>query len=173
MARTARTFSRLKEAEDIIARLVDKYPDLLWAVLPSQVSVWCIDNQERGEKAIAKNPFHCALRTLKGSEKALLIDNDINVRYIIELYASDWHEWKSSAQQWVLLSKLMEINAEDEKSNRPDCVGFRVLLDIVGVQWDTDSIQDLPNPLNDDLTFDLSLRPGIEEEKEKEQQEVV
>lgn len=168
MARTARNFSRLLEGEEVIQKLSEKYQDLLWAVVPSQIVVMCVDNVERTDKAKAKEPVFCKLRLIKGAEKAVLEDSNIKVRYIIELFASDWHEWSTEVRQWALLNCLLQINSDPEKRNTPDCVGFRILLDKVGVKWNMDANSKLPNLLSEDVDFDMTLLPGIDLDSEQD-----
>ena len=163
MAREPRTFSRMSEAEGIIKKLVEKFPDVLWAVEPSTIAVMGVDNAERSEKVVKKSPVYAKLRVIRGSEKALFQENNVNVLYVIELYWSDWHNWNDSLRQAVLLSQLLEITPEEESRNRPDCVGFKVFLDALGVNWDGANGTNIPNLLQDDIAFNLDLRPGLED----------
>ena len=63
----------------------------------------------------------------------------------------------------VLANHLFEINAEPEKKNSPDCVGFKIFLDAVGVNWDAEHGAFMPNILAEDVEFNLDLLPGLEE----------
>lgn len=169
--RTARTYARVTEAEKMIKALCEKYPDLFWAVRPEQIAVMGVDNQERSEKAVEKNPNYAKLRVVKGSEKALFIDSHIPIRHVIELYFSDWQAWKDAYRQWVLANCIVQISAEDEKKHAPDCTGFKVLLDVSGVTWDDERFTDnLPNLLHSDVKFNLDLRPGLEATEDGENQ---
>ena len=166
MAREARTFSRIVEADAMIQALCDKYPEVLWSVRPSTVAIMGVDNQERTEKAMKKNPVYAKLRPVKGAEKSIFQNNDIPIRFIVEMYWSDWHAWTSELKQMVIFNKMLEISPEDEKRNSPDCVGFRILMDKVGVTWDISNGIGLPNLLQDDIKFDISLRPGLDTEED-------
>ena len=165
MARTSRTYERVREAEELIKKIQEKYPKLLWAIRPEQIAVMGCDNQERSEKAVEKNPAYAKLRMVKGAEKAVFEDNKIPIRYILELFWSDWNSWSPAYRQWVLLNSLMEITPEVEKRNGPDCVGFKVLLSVCGVNWDRES-NSLPNILTTDVDFNLDLLPGLDDEDE-------
>ena len=166
MARTARSYARVADAESLIAQLTEKYPDLFWAVRPSQIAVMGVDNQQRSDKAIQKNPAYAKLRLVKGSEKAIFENNNIPTRYIIELYWDEWNNWGNAYRQWILANVLMEITPEEEKRNSPDCSGFKVLLDVCGVNWDR-TPNDLPNLLVEDVEFKLDLRPGLDDQDDE------
>ena len=171
MSREPRTFSRMSEAESIIKRLVEKYPDVLWAVNPSTIAVMGVDNSERSEKAIKKSPVYSKLRVIKGSEKALFQENNVHILYVIELYWSDWHNWNDALRQAVLMSQLLEITPEEESRNRPDCVGFKVFLDALGVNWDGEQGVNIPNLLTGDVKFNLDLRPGLNVDESDDREE--
>ena len=106
MAREARTFSKIEQAGNLIEKLCEAYPDVLWAVRPATVCVMGVDNKTRTEKAVKKNPVYAKLRSIKGAEKAILQDNNILTRYVIEMYWSDWNEWNDEFRQWIILNKL-------------------------------------------------------------------
>ena len=169
--RTARTYARVAEAEGMIKALCEKYPDLFWAVRPEQIAVMGVDNQERSEKAVENYPNYAKMRVVKGSEKALFIDNHIPISQVIEIYCSDWASWKDTYRQWVMANCIIQITAEDEKKHAPDCTGFKVLLDASGVTWDDERFTDtLPDLLHSDVEFNLDLRPGLEAKEDNENQ---
>lgn len=170
MSKEARTYARVTEAEKLIEQLQAKHPDLFWAVRPGQIAVMGVDNQQRGEKAVAKNPANAKLRLVKGAEKAIFETNSIPIRYIIELYWSDWNVWSPVYRQWVITNAIMEVTPEEEKRNKKDCVGFKVLIDVSGVNWDREPDK-LPNLLTDDVKFNLDLRPGLNEDGEEPEPE--
>lgn len=166
MSKEARTYARVTDAEKLIEKLCEKHPDLFWAVKPGQIAVMGVDNQQRGDKSIAKNPAYAKLRLVKGAEKSIFETNNIPIRYIVELYWDEWNHWGSSFRQWTLANALVEITPEEEKRNKKDCVGFKVLLDVCGVNWDREPDK-LPNLLDDDVKFNLDLRPGLNEDGEE------
>ena len=158
MANTERVYSRVVEAEEIVKKLCEKQPDVLWCVRPDNVIVLGIENKERNEK----NKTLAKVRPIKGCEKAILQLNNIPIRYAIELYWSDWHVWKEPQKQWIILHELLHIHQEIGKTIKHDCEDFQILIDKVGVRWfESDK---LPNLLNDDVKFNLELRPSLEEE---------
>ena len=61
---------------------------------------------------------------------------------------------------------ILEVTPEEEKRNKKDCVGFKVLIDVSGVNWDREPVK-LPNLLTDDVKFNLDLRPGLNEDGEE------
>jgi hypothetical protein len=163
MGRKIRTYSRVQEASDMIAKLCNKYPKAFWAVTPESIVVMGVDNAERSEKMVAKQPIWSKLRNVKGVEKALLQENNVKERYIIEVFWSDWNIWSDSIKLAVLAHNLFEITPEVEVKNRPDCVGFKILYKALGVNWERDDGKNIPNLLLADIDFDLNLRPGLAE----------
>ena len=170
MSKETRHYDRCKEAEELIKLLCDKYPDLFWTVRPEQIAVMAIDNQERGEKAIKKNPNYAKLRPVKGAEKAIFESNNIPIRQIIELYYSDYNTWNAAYKQAVLASIILGVSAEEEKTVKKDLVGYKVLTEALGVNWDREP-DNIPNMLKDDVPFNLDLRPGLAEAEENSEDE--
>ncbi|MFA7219409.1 MAG: hypothetical protein WC119_02810 [Synergistaceae bacterium] len=169
MARKTRTYSRVKEASDMIAKLHKKYTDVFWCVNPEAIAVMGVDNVERSEKAVAKQPIWSKMRNVKGVERAIFQENNIGERYIIECFWSDWHLWNDATKAAVLASHLLEITPEVEVKNRPDCIGFKILYDVLGVNWEYDTSNKIPNILTTDVKFNLDLRPGLAELKALEE----
>jgi hypothetical protein len=165
MGRKTRTYSRVNEAQDMISTLCDRHKNTFWAVKPENIAVMGIDNVERSEKAIAKQPIWAKMRTVKGAEAAMFREKDIPERHIIEVHWSDWNEWHDALKAAVLASLLLAITPEVEVKNSPDCVGFKILYKALGVNWERDDGKGIPNLLtaNEDDVFDLDLRPGLAE----------
>jgi predicted metallopeptidase len=155
-----KVYSRVTEAEEMIKLLCEKQPEVLWCVQPSMVAVLGIENKERSEK----NKTLAKIKAVKGCEKAILQLNNVPVRYIIEVWWSDWHTWTPRQKQWLLVHELLHIHHEIGKSIKHDCEDFKIILDKVGVNW-IDS-QTLPDLLNEEVKFNLELRPSLEESDE-------
>ena len=129
------------------------------------VIVMGIDNMQRTEKAIKKKPVYANLKTPMGVEKALLQEYNVPVRHVVEVYADEWNNWREPFRQWILANLLLEITPDADKKNRPDCVGFKVLLEVSGVDWTKGFGENLPNLLlQDNVVFNMDLRPGLPEE---------
>jgi len=158
---TEKVYSRVKEAEEMVKQLCEKQPDVLWCVRPQMIAVYGIENKERSEK----NTTLAKIKPVKGCEKAVLQDNNIPVRYILEIYWSDWKEWDEKKRQWILLHELLHIHSEVGKTIKHDCEDFKLVLDKVGVNWVNS--KDLPNLILEDVKFNLELRPSMEEELEE------
>jgi predicted metallopeptidase len=155
MGNTEKTYSRVTEAEEIIKKLCEKQPDVLWCVRPDMVAVLGIENKQRPEK----NKVLAKIKPVKGCEKAILQINNIPIRYVIELFYSDWNEWKERKRQWILFHELLHIHSEVGKTIKHDIADFKILVDKAGVNWvDSDKLPDL---VNDDVKFDLELRPSL------------
>ena len=166
MGNTEKTYSRVKEAEEMIVKLCAKQPEVLWCVRPNTVAVLGIDNKERSEK----NDTLAKIKPVKGCEKAIFQDNNIPIRYILEVYWSDWNMWHEKKKQWIIFHELLHIHHELGKSIKHDCEDFKLILQKVSVNWsDRD---DLPDLVNDDVKFDLALRPSMKDvEKDGEEED--
>lgn len=163
MGRKIRTYSRVTEAAEMIDKLCKKHDEAFWCVNPENIAVMGIDNVERSEKAIAKQPIWSRMRNVKGVEGAIFKENNIKERHIIEVFWSDWNVWRDSLKAALLAGHLFEITPDLEVKNSPDCVGFKILYKALGVNWQRDDGRNIPNLLTGDLKFDLELRPGLEE----------
>lgn len=153
-----KVYSRVTEAEEIVKSLCKKYPEVLWCVSnPEIVAVMGIENKERSEK----NKTLAKIKPIKGSEKAILQINNIPVRYIIEIYWSDFREWKERKKQWIIFHELLHIHHEIGKTIKHDSEDFKLLLDKVGVNWVNS--ETLPDLINDKVEFNLELRPSLED----------
>jgi|APSaa5957512535_1039671.scaffolds.fasta_scaffold104761_3 hypothetical protein len=159
-----KTYTVIEDGQKIVNKLVERYPDVLWQVREGQVAVLGIENKEAGKKA---KDF--TVKSVKNAERAILVMNDIKVRYIIEFYYSRWNEWDDARREWTILNALLRISVDEEKLIAPDCVDFRIFLDIVSFDWTIEGA-DLPSLTSGDpIKFDLDLRPGIDDEAEGEE----
>ena len=161
---TDKVYSRVTEAETIVKKLCEKQPDLLWAVKPDTVAVLGIENKERSEK----NKVLAKIKPVKGEEKTILQLANIPVRYIITCYYSDWNTWTPKQKQWIILHELLHIAPDMGKTIKHDIQDFKVLVDIGGVEWFKKA--DLPNLIDEDVKFNLDLRPTLDmtdEDKEE------
>ena len=156
-------YSKIQEANELIVALQTKYPDLFWAIRPDNIAVMGIENKTRSDKAKAKSPFYAKLVSIKGSEKTIMQLNNVDTRYIIEMYWDEWRDWKESRKQWILADQILRISPDIGKTVQYDCSGFKVLLDKIGVTALSDYTADLPNMIISDIEFNLDLRPGIDE----------
>jgi hypothetical protein len=156
-------YEKVDEAERIAADLCAKYPDVLWRVTPNKIAVLGITNRERSEKS--KDLFKIA--PIKGSQKALNIIYHVPISYIVEVFWSDWNEWTQNLKEWVMLKALLSVSENEGKVIKPDCREFRIILDIVGVDWEKKD--DLPSLSAGGVPFNLDLRPAIEDEEEHDE----
>lgn len=169
MGRKARSYSKVDEAQEMIVKLCKKYPDVFWSVQPDQVLVMGIDNVERSEKAVEKDPLWTKLSNIKGVNRAVYAEHGIGVRYIVELFWADWNNWKETVKLAVLAKNLLEITPDVDKKNRPDCVGFKILYKALGINWERDDGHGIPHLLQVDVEFDLDLRPGLDDTDEDDE----
>jgi len=112
------------------------------------------------------------MRNVKGVEGAIFKENDIRERYILELFWSEWNDWRTSIKAAVLANHLFEITPDVEVKNSHDCKGFNILYKALGVNWERDDGTTIPNLLDGSVSFDLELRPGLEELEALESDEI-
>ena len=99
------------DAEKMIVQMKERYPKILWAVIPENIVVMGVTNKERpkGSSKIA------SIRLVKGVLKALLEKYNIDKKFLIEFYFSDWNTLGQSKKEWVIFHELIHIPAPDEK----------------------------------------------------------
>jgi len=155
MSQSEKIYEKIPEANEIIEELVDNYPDELWAIRPHMIEVLGVSNKERpkSSKTLA------SVRPLKGATKALMQINNVNTRYLMELYWSDWNAWSKSQKVAVIFHELLHIDSEVGKTVKHDVEDFRIMVDKLGVDWFNDSA--LPNLLSNKIEFNLNLRPNL------------
>lgn len=158
MAQAEKTYEEVTEVREIIQDLCDKYPDELWAIRPNTIITLGVSNKERpkSSKKLA------SIRPLKGSTKALMMINNVEVRYIIEVYWSDYNEWSNSQKVAVIFHELLHISSDIGKTVKHDIEDFKIMVDKLGVDWFND--KELPNLLNEKVEFNLSYRPNVTED---------
>jgi hypothetical protein len=161
-----RTYSVIQEGQDLVAKLVLRYPDVLWQVRPNQIAVLGIDNKEPTKRS---KPYR--VRSIANAEKAVLAMNNIKTRFIIETYWSLWNGWDAAKKEWVLINALLRVKLDEGRLIAPDSVEFKIILDKVGFDWDLEGAV-LPSlTAGDPIEFDLDLRPGLDDVEKDEEEE--
>lgn len=158
MSQKEKTYEEVTDAKDMVKSLCEKYPNELWAVRPDTVIVLGINNKERPEK----NTKLAACNPIKGVNRALMMLHNIGVRYVIEVYWSDWNKWTNKQKLALLFHELMHIDNEVGKTVRHDLEDFRMMIDKLGVDWFDN--KDLPNLLDTKVDFNLAMRPNVPED---------
>ena len=155
-----KTYSVIKEGQEIVKKLCERYPDVLWQVKPELVVVLGCDNKEP-----TKRSKSFVVRSVKNAEKAVLIMNKVRTRFIIETFWGYWNVWSTPRKEWVILNALLRVSVDEGKLIKPDSVDFSIILDQVSFGWDSDGAN-LPSlTAGDPIEFDLDLRPGLSEEE--------
>ena len=70
--------------------------------------------------------------------RTILADNNIPIRYVCELYWSDWNSWREKQKQWVLFHELLHIHHEIGKTIKHDLQDFRIVVEKGGIDWFND-----------------------------------
>lgn len=151
-------YERVELAEQTIKLLCEKYPEILWRIRDGKIAVLGITNKERGEKS--KTLFRVS--PVKGAQKALNIIYHVPISYIIEIFWSDWNVWDMNFREWILFKALLTISEEDGKTIKPDCNDFRIILDVVGVDWEKST--SLPSLTSSPVLFKKELMPAIDQD---------
>lgn len=158
MPQQEKIYEKVTDAQEFIEKLCEKYPNELWAIRPNNITVLGVSNKERSKS----NNKLATCRPINGVEKALMQINNIETRYVIEFYFSDWNEWSRSQKLAILFHELLHISSELGKTVRHDVEDFRIMVDKLGVNWFKDP--KLPDLLSDKVEFDLSMRPNVPED---------
>jgi len=155
MAQSEKIYEKIPEAHEIITELAAKYTDELWAVRPDMVTVLGVSNKQRpkGSKKLA------SIRPIKGATKALMQINNVNTRYLIELFCDDWNDWTRAQRVAVIFHELIHIDHEVGKCVKHDIEDFRIIVNSLGTDWFNN--KELPNLLDAKIEFDLNLRPNV------------
>jgi predicted metallopeptidase len=136
-----KSYEQATDANDIIVKLCERYPEELWAVMPDQVMVLGISNKER-PKSMKKL---ASIHRINPASRAMLHIFGGKVKFYIEVYFSDWREWSNARRQWIIFHELMHIPGPDESGLiKHDVEDFGGILDVVGVDWfSRESLPDL------------------------------
>lgn len=159
MGQSEKIYSTVTEAQTMVKELCVKYAEAMWQVQPEIISVLGVENKERPKSSTKLSK----IKAIRGIEKAVFKQHDVSVRYVIELFWSDWNEWSEEQRQWVIFHELLHVSHEETKAIKHDCEDFMILLDAVGVNWF--NAKRLPNMLNTQVEFNLDLRPGLDIEE--------
>ena len=136
------SYSEVPEANEIIKKLVEKYPDILWAIGdPKTIQVYGVDNKEKP----ASSDTLAKIRPVTGVMKAVLEKNNINLKHIIEVYWSDYREWSLYKKQWVLFHECLHVcDPESKKMRKHNIEDFSLIIDKIGIsQYNSDSLVNL------------------------------
>jgi predicted metallopeptidase len=161
-----KSYSVIEEAEVIMKKVCEKYPEVLWAVNPKEVGIFGVDNAERP----ASSDTLAKIRNVTGIYKALLDKHNVGVKYLIEIYWSDWNNWTMPTKQWIVFHELLHIPGPDKSGLiKHDVQDFALAVDVVGVDGYTNR-ENLPDLLGDKpVTFRKELLLRMQKpEQEKE-----
>lgn len=159
----------LEEGNEIVARIRERYPREFCNVVPEQIVVLVITNLPRpfSMKKLAQitkiNPAHRTIIRRYGRKE---------IKYLIEVYASDWVTWNNPRKQWILAHELGHIGNKNRKGLlQHDCQDFNWLLDAVGIMyWSRDNLPDIltgqPFPFRQEL-FTMSNEEGQDSERDQ------
>ena len=152
-----KAYEILPEAQDMIRALCqyEGTSRILWAVQPEEIAVLCIVNKERPQssKVLAKTS------RVTGPMEALLSVNNIEVKYVIEMFAHDWKSMTNSRRQALIFSQLLHIPPPVESGIvKCDVDDFAIMIDAFGVNWaDADLV---PEILSGEVEFKTNLSPN-------------
>ena len=155
-----KVYEILEEGNDIVRGLKDRYPKILWAVVPENIVVLAVTNKLRpwGMKKLAViclvNP---AMRTV------IKQFGRRNITHIVEVYVSDWNTWNDPRKQVILFHELLHVTKAEKKTLlHHDIEQFGILLDAFGIDfWLNDSLPNLlsgsPFPFRQELADRLHV----------------
>ena len=163
-----KSFAVVEEGEVIVKKLCERYPEILWTCQPDTIGVYGVENQEKSKSitTLAK------IRKVNGVMAAVLEKHNINLKYIIELYFSDWQNWKTTTKNFVIFHELLHIGDPDSKGLRKHSIeDFRLTVDVLGVaSYESDNV---PNLLGDKkVEFNKVLIAQMMKSEDKPEDEV-
>jgi predicted metallopeptidase len=161
------TYSIVEEANEIIKKLAEKYPDILWAIGdPKTIQVYGVDNKEKP----ASSDTLAKIRSVAGVMKAVLEKNNINLKFIIEVYWSDYREWSLYKKQWVLFHELLHVcDPESKKMRKHNIEDFSLIIDKIGIsRYNSDGLVDLlgEKPVEFDKKIIAQMMKPVEDTSE-------
>lgn len=163
------TYSTVPEADEIVKQLCQRYPEILWACNPNEIQVYGIDNKERP----ASSDVLAKIRKVTGVMAAVLNNNNIKLKYLIELYHQDFANWSNVTKKWIIFHELLHIlNPEDSKLRKHNVQDFGIVVDKIG--WGSYESENLPDLLGDKkIEFDPAEiaklhSEGIEKKEEED-----
>jgi predicted metallopeptidase len=144
-----------EEANAIVKELADRYDSVLWTVNPNEVAVFTIDNVDKP----ASNKTLAKITHVSNIYKALLEQHNVKVKYLIEIYGSDWGNWNATTKQWVLFHELLHVPAPNTRGLiKHDVQDFALTVDVVGLDMGYEENDKLPNLLlNEPVQFRKEL----------------
>ena len=159
----------LNEAHDIIKKLKERYPKIMWAVIPEEIIVLGVTNKER-PKTMKKL---AVIHKINPAERTIMqFVTRKDMRFYVELYCSDWTNWATPRRAGILMHELAHIAGPDEKGLiQHDCQDFAFMIDAFGVDWP--SKEALPNllegdpfPFKEELVTRLHMKEEYEDDPE-------
>jgi hypothetical protein len=136
----------LAEGNEIVKSLKEKYPKILWAVVPENIVVLAVTNKPRpwGMKKLA------VIRLVSPAMRTVIKSfGKKHLTHVIEVYISDYHAWGDSRKQVILFHELLHVAKPEKKTLLPhDIEEFGMLIDAFGIDYWLD--ESLPNLLSGD-----------------------
>jgi len=162
-----KSYEILPEAHEIVKKLQERYPKILWAIVPEEYIVLGVSNKER-PKTMKKL---ATINKLKPSIRTILHHiGKTDVRFYIEVYCSDWQNWGIPRRAAILMHELAHVKGPDEIGLiQHDCQDFAFMVDGLGVDWP--SKEALPNLLEGDpfpFKEELATRLHLKDEYEND-----
>jgi len=158
MGRKARVYKKVEEADEMIKGLCENQPEFMWCIKqPDNIIVMGIENVERSEK----NKTLAKIKPIKGAEKAIFQVHNIPVRYLIEVFWSDWNAWTMRQKQWIIFHELLHVHPDYERLIKHDCEDWKAILDSVGVNW-FDKKDGLPDLMDKGTKLNTKLMPSLD-----------
>ena len=151
-------YSVMPDGMEIISKLVKRYPDILWAVQPENILILGITNKERSKS----NKKLATITRPSGVIKAAFEFYNIKIKYIIQVYYSDWVNWSEARRAAIIFHETLHVPSPTQDSGlvEHDVQDFRILTSVMGVNWP--NLENIPSLLEGDLVqFDKNLMPTL------------
>jgi predicted metallopeptidase len=158
------TYEVLDNAQILVKKIVDSFPDLFFEVNPDQVLVVGIQNDPPASKS-----WLARIKNIRGIWKTLAEQHKLYTKFVIEIYTADYNSMNENQKAWIILHELLHIttmkSTEMFKHNVQDFSG--IIKKIGPNAYLTSELPDLFKTKFDD-DFVNSRRSIISDFKEKE-----
>jgi len=123
------TYEVLDNAQILVKKIVDSFPDLFWYIQPDKIMVLGIQNDPpKSKNWIAR------ISPISGVFKALAEKNKWLTKFVIETYSMDWNEMSEKEKAWIMFHELLHVVAmKTTKMFKHDVLDFSCIVKKLGV----------------------------------------
>lgn len=145
MSRQVKEYEVVKEFQDIAARLVDMYPDILDGVDYESIQCYAVTNKNKEPK-----DKHWEVNAVK-----MPIRMDCPYGWYATIWADAWHEMNDARRHLLVFQILYACGDEEGKVRTLDYKDFDILVSTAKIGPHSLEKSDLPDILSERMEFNL------------------